>query len=489
MAELRRLKEELSDIAKLPRTRKGPQFERFVEDLLRSLGGRVYRSATPEADRVISFHGNQYRVECRSKSGGVLSASEIRDFIERIRAGPALSPGILMTDGTQPRTASKYLNRAPPQMVLVIEKGDILGLLEGRWDLDELLESKRLGTAGGIVGEAEPTSRTNGDHIVGSLGRSGSRKEVPVLSVSGAQLPYLASGSAGPDCTIFSSIWYRGGDRSFVLEADPVRDFSVQDAKSLLEVFDSLFGLSDKAAFAVSQDPIAWHGFGGSNFLRCLRERATRYRLSSLESYHHTETALFVDEIPMGGWRDCIFWIACQPSTSGPSIDHVAFGFMFSDLPFVTSTFEQFFKTIGETPDGYETWEGHRTHQLRLKGTAKLSHPKGFVLDVTEKSRGEQPVVRGLIVDRHKTSVSPVDSDDPRSRTVAEWIAANLNASGTWITDLRGWHEVDVHPSYSIQEIRGTELPAPGFGGCLVDMMAGSIFRGRTIEVNLSPAK
>ncbi len=462
----------LSRVPASPRKARGALFEEFAAKLLTALGSSVYEPHGPEVDWVAEFQGKFMKVECRFKEHDRLTAGEIREFVERVRHGPSAYVGLLLTNSIMPSTATRLLERATPHQVIIIDGQDLQKLLTGGENLEGLLSRKGVEAAGGIW---EP--RGHGRKRVFSerarrLKPPSLVLSSPAIYLAGRLSTYLTNRSRGPMCLVFSPIWYRAGSRSYILEAVFTRNVYVRDTQQLLAHFDDCFGFTEGGAFTIAQDPVSWHGFGARDFVTALNEQRKRYQASGLSEYHHTETALFIDEVRLSGGADCLFWVAAQPSTSKRMLTHFSCGFLVSEILFPTKRFERFFDLIGESPDVYETWENLKTHHYRPRDKLSIQ-PVGLL--TARDTDGEQ-LVRGLIVRRSDFDL--VDDDLPRGPE--HWTFKSLGDSGLWLTDLRGgWHEPFVRPEYQMGLVRAVEVPAPGFGGALISAEARSVFRKR----------
>src|SRR6266480_1620104 len=469
-AELASLQNALSRIPLSPKSNQGPLFESFFSSLMQALGCDSYSALDPETDRVIEFQGQFFKAECRYKTKSRLTAAEIREFIERVRSGPASIVGILATNSTATRTAPRYVLRATPHQVLIMDRDDIESLLSGQEGFADFLRRKNVAAAGGrFPGLDRAVSKPSHEDYSSALVATAT----PTFLVGGKPTPYITNRAKGPGCLVFTPIWYRGSERSYVLETSPDSCEKISDLARILYEFGQTFGGTSGGAFTVTQNQWSWHGFGALGFLNCLREQQVRYKNVGLESFHHSETALFVDEVRMGGWRDCIFWLSAQPSTYGDSLSYVVCGFLFSELPFDTRNFQQFFESVGPVPDGYETWEGDKTKHFHLKRDQEV-RSLGYVL-AAEKPKSW---VKGLLTAGSEIDFEDRSRDSQGSVESKGWVGEALSHSRVWISELRGWHPLGHNPPprYQMVSIRTVDVPAPGFGGAIADIMIGSIF-------------
>ena len=464
------LKDTLSQISISPRTKRGPLFEEFFSLLMKALGCEIYPPKDRETDRVVEFHGQYFKVECRYKSNGELTAAEIREFTNRVQAGPANVVGILATNSVPTGAAPRYIGRATPHQVLIMDITDIEGLLSGNEDFADFLRRNNVAAAGGRIPSLAITvpKRSRKDYS-GSLVAN----EAPTLLIDGKPDHYLTNRAKGPECLVFTPIFYRGSERSYVLEASPYSCEKSSDLARILYEFGQTFGGTSAAAFTLTQNQWSWHGFGAREFLKCLRERQIRYKRVDLEEYHHSETALFVDEVRMGGGRDCLFWLSAQPSTTGDVLSYVYCGFMFSELPFDTRSFQRFFESIGPIPDGYSTWEGDVAKHFRVSKDHEIK-PLGYVLSPDRP----ETWVQGLLTASTQIKFDARSLDSKGHAESEGWVGEALSKSRIWISELRGWHELRHQPApqYEMVSIRTVDIPAPGFGGAIVDIMIGSVF-------------
>lgn len=438
---------------------------------MNALGCSSYPAKDRETDRAVEFQGQFFKVECRYKSRGTLSANEIREFTERVRASPANIVGILATNSIATSNAPRYVERATPHQVLIMDGDDIEGFLSGLEDFADFLRRKNVAAAGGRLPSLDrDISRTSVKDYSSALAVD----TVPSLWIQGKKAEYITNRAEGPECLIFTPIWYRGSKRSYVLETSPHSCEKISDLARILYEFGQTFGGTSKGAFTVTQNKWSWHGFGARDFLTCLTDQDIRYKTVGLEKFHHSETALFVDEVRMGGWRDCVFWLSAQPSTYGDRLDYVFCGFMLSELPFDIRSFQRFFEAVGQVPDGYDTWEGDNTKHFRMKRDQGFE-PHGFVL-APDKPKAW---VQGLVTGGMDVTFEE-DSSNPKGHSESEgWVGQALSRSRAWISELRGWHELDYRPRprYEMVSIRAVEVPAPGFGGAIADIMIASVFQ------------
>ena len=437
---------------------------------MKALGCASYLANDRETDRVVEFQGQFFKVECRYKSKGKLTAAEIREFTERVRTSPANIVGLLATNSAATSTAPRYTARATPHQVLIMDGNDIEGFLSGQEDFAVFLRRKNVTAAGGRLSSVERrVPESSHKDYSNALGAD----QAPIFLIHGKPTHYLTNRARGPECLVFTPIWYRGSERSYVLETTPDSCEEISDLARILYEYSQSFELTPKAAFTLTQNEWSWHGFGATAFLKCLREQQNRYKNVGLEKFHHSETALFVDEVRMGGHRDCVFWLSAQPSTHGDRLDHVFCGFLFSELPFDTRGFQRFFESVGRAPDGYATWEGDIAKSFHMKRNQEVK-PLGYVLS-TEKT---ESWVQGLLTAGTEITFEDRSFVSKGLERSEGWVGQALSRSGVWISELRGWHELGHKPipRYEMVFIRTVDVPAPGFGGAIADIMIGSIF-------------
>src|SRR6266566_3314492 len=194
-AELASLQNALSRIPLSPKSNQGPLFESFFSSLMQALGCDSYSALDPETDRVIEFQGQFFKAECRYKTKSRLTAAEIREFIERVRSGPASIVGILATNSTATRTAPRYVLRATPHQVLIMDRDDIESLLSGQEGFADFLRRKNVAAAGGrFPGLDRAVSKPSHEDYSSALVATAT----PTFLVGGKPTPYITNRATGP---------------------------------------------------------------------------------------------------------------------------------------------------------------------------------------------------------------------------------------------------------------------------------------------------
>jgi len=124
-------------------------------------------------------------------------------------------------------------------------------------------------------------------------------------------------------------------------------------------MYEDIFGFTEKTSFCINQTNYSWHGLGVNSFLKALKNRETRYEKAKNIKKHHSEAAVFIDEIPrrpkgvitpyllpLG-----LFTLSLQPSIEMDSIGYVSISFLLRDMPFPKSRYELFFESLNDNPN------------------------------------------------------------------------------------------------------------------------------------------
>jgi len=300
-------------------------------------------------------------------------------------------------------------------------------------------------------------------------------EKVPTMILDGMEVPYFTSKRGGWWNLIFSDIHTGFSEGNHLLEAF-IGAISFKEFEKILAAYMDIFGESENAAFSVTQTNYAWFGFGKDNFIETLKRREQRYRDANNEiklQTHHSEAACYVDEMENG-----IFYISTQPSCikdieGGTRMRYTSVGFLFDNLPFITTRYNKFFDKIECTPE-------HYSHTTKCMDTAVSFQTKdgdriARICFTTDNTYPEPiPWINYVYCNNphFMKKRKPMISDPDFVCSINE-VNKELSSYDKMIVKLQGYHPItDTDIEYRVNNLFISLVPSSGFITAIVNCPA-----------------
>jgi hypothetical protein len=269
------------------------------------------------------------------------------------------------------------------------------------------------------------------------------RSEPDVFEVAGSLSPWMKI-HAGSNALIFSNELLDFSGRklhsTFSLHLQPRTD-SIHDLRRLLNVVQSLFGLSGQGPFSISQRGESWFGYGLDSFLSAAEQQEGRYAELNWESYHHSEQLAYLDRPETGG----LICVTSQQSTGASRGNlHSTFLEMYlHGVPVDSSRIRELCKIARNEDACLEFVKHYPVFECRLPERIEV-RPLAKIVSNTDGKR----FTSGLVVENPFRSSAVAVGDNK-----LEKLLALFRESEFLLCALRDWHGPMLMDSYHLTAI------------------------------------
>jgi hypothetical protein len=342
---------------------RGKQFESLLGDLLELEGCRVWRnprSAIPrQTDLVIELDQFALLVEAKWKNKKI-DIADLDNLRSRLRRGTPELWGCLfsMSEYNPKLLADLVEHRTPP--IILFNAFEIRSLFSGRSSIKSLIQQKITNfrihaklwfSDAEQRQEALPYDRRRGEEI----------------KLKGQSVPWIRSRSDDYD-VIFARSPYIGYSHGAQVVTAHFNFSSVAELGRLFRLANEILGVSGWGPFTIYQSKTSWHGLGVHNFMKCIEDWESRYRIENFQRFHHSEELAYFEEFGGG-----FLGISCRQRVGGDAYLHSGtLEIALPGIPVELAKYDEFFKSIAKRPLFFAVREDMDDFVVQVRERIKL---------------------------------------------------------------------------------------------------------------------
>jgi len=199
-----------------------------------------------------------------------------------------------------------------------------------------------------------------------------------------------------------------------------------------------------------------------------LQDQERRYQHAEGLKIHHSEAAVFIDEVSPG-WHNGLFTPSLQPSVRVDRIGHVSVSFLLNDIPFSNNRYERFFRNLGNYPECIQTLTYVVGAKLELEENIEVKKI-GFLKlkdDLLFDDGGEEEWVDGIIC--KNPFYDGIKFEDKNDSIFSDRTLDLLKSFENCIVFLPYYDTVGSESTYYLREVRLIRVLSSGFSSLCVN--------------------